>query len=435
MSVGFLHHLITTRQAKAVVTARRGRTVRPARSDLAGKDGRLARLDLEPFEYHETEDALEAALGDPVEPRTARRLHDQSGGNVLMLRELVDAGRADGSLRRAHGAWVQRVAGRPSLRLVDLLADRIDDLQPVDRAAAELLALGEPIAAELFERVVAPDVFQRRPSLRLVQVERVRDRIVRSSHPLVAQVLVERMPGPHRDAVIASLIDLYEDSDTAVGAADLMRGPLLGVSTSAHRSATTLLFEAPSWRCPARTLHSPRGSRSQRSTVGARNSGHCRSRRGARRATTSRRRRERVGATARRGRGRLTRPAMRYVGKSERWRSAPNWVASTTRSPSSRPHSPPSRPGRERRNLLEARVADLLADCGHFRDVAPLAEARITAMADDEVAALCSFVAEGLIRTLSGRCLDTLDLCDLMVPVAMQHVDEIPAGIGWIVPG
>ncbi len=85
-----------------------------------------------------------------------------------------------------------------------------------------------------------------------------------------------------------------------------------------------------------------------------------------------------------------------------------------------------------RRNLLEARVADLLADCGHFRDAAPLAEARITAMADDEVAALCSFVAEGLIRTLSGRCLDTLDLCDLMVPVAMQHVDDIPAGIGWI---
>src|SRR5205823_2596780 len=85
-----------------------------------------------------------------------------------------------------------------------------------------------------------------------------------------------------------------------------------------------------------------------------------------------------------------------------------------------------------RRRMLEARLADLLADAGLLRAAAPVADACIDRMADDEVAALGAFVAAGLVRTLSGRCRDTLQLCDLAFPVALRHLDEVPAGVGWI---
>ena len=71
VSAGLLHHLVTTGQAKAVVTQRRPDTTSQPLVAL-WKDGYLARHDLGAIDAGQTEAVLESGLGAPVEPRTAR---------------------------------------------------------------------------------------------------------------------------------------------------------------------------------------------------------------------------------------------------------------------------------------------------------------------------------------------------------------------------
>ena len=429
VSVGFLHHLLVTGLAKALVTARRDEGNDKQLTTL-WKDGHLTRLDLEPFGYDDTEAALEAALGDPIEPRTARRFHEQSGGNILMLRELVDAGRTDGTLRRAHGAWIQAVASRPSPRLADLLSDRIEGLGPDEVAGAELVALGEPIPEELLRQVVESDVVRRLVSRRLVHVEGVgHKRIARSVHPLIAQVLVERMAGSHRDAAIASLIALFESADAELTGTDVMRLALWRLDIGADLEGGLALRAAE--LALARTdfvlaeRFAARAVDGGETTLGTVMLGEALV--GQQRHAAA----ERVLAPLHGDVGaldevlRMRYAQVRAIALGTELGRVDDAVAVLQSTLATLPVGP-------RRRMLEARVADLLADSGLFRAAAPLADARIKGIADDEVAALCAFVAEGLIRMFCGRCRDTLELCDLMLPVALRHREEVPAGLGWI---
>ena len=132
---------MTSGHAKAVVTLRRPEpTVQPVLA--LWKDGHLDRHDLGALDAEQTAQLLESVLAAPVEPRTARRMHERSAGNLLMLRELTHAAIADDSLQLRHGAWVQRDSGlRPGVRVTDLLGDRLGDLGAADLAAAELVAV------------------------------------------------------------------------------------------------------------------------------------------------------------------------------------------------------------------------------------------------------------------------------------------------------
>ena len=133
-SAALLHHLVVSHGATVVATSRSDVPAGPSITAL-WKDWHLTRLDLGPLVPTQLDAVLEAALGAPVEPRTVRRLHDRTGGNVLLTRQLIEDARADGSLELAHGAWVERSSNEPSGRLVDLLAGRIDALDPDERPA------------------------------------------------------------------------------------------------------------------------------------------------------------------------------------------------------------------------------------------------------------------------------------------------------------
>ncbi|MEZ5183407.1 MAG: hypothetical protein R2702_16265 [Acidimicrobiales bacterium] len=211
-SAALLHHLVASGQAVAAVTARRGARIPPAVTAL-WKDGHLQRIDVERFDRPQVEVVLEAALGAPVEPRTVDRLHARSGGSALLLRELVEDARRSGALRSIHGAWVDDGTGRPSARLVDLLAERIDELDPELRSAAEVLAVASPVDVELLARALSPAVVGRLTSAGLVQIDRAGPgRVARAADPLMAEVLVERLDGGRRDAVVGLLVDGFERS-------------------------------------------------------------------------------------------------------------------------------------------------------------------------------------------------------------------------------
>ena len=90
------------------------------------------------------------ALGGEVGADTVRRLHVASGGNPLLLRELVLQSLAADRLRDDSGTW--RIVGAipPSQRLSELFAVRLGALGEPERHVLQQLALCAPMGpAEL----------------------------------------------------------------------------------------------------------------------------------------------------------------------------------------------------------------------------------------------------------------------------------------------
>lgn len=428
VSAGFVHHLVTARGAKAIVTVRRHEPVsRPITS--LWKDGYLHRHDLEPLDPDQTAELLERALGATVEPRTARFLWQRSQGNLLMLRELVDAGLADGSLLLRHGAWAQAPGARPSARLVDLLAHSIEGLAPAERAGAELVAVAEPVGADLLEQALGGELVRRLVADRVVEVEGVgANRVVRSSHPLLAEVLVDRMDPARRAEVVRSVVALTEEGSGATDA-DLVRLavwrldvglPIDGVD--ALRAAGVALARSDAALAevlagvaidagvgPAATVQLGEALVRQRRWADA----------------------EAVLAPlADQLDGLDPRLLLRYAetratALSTDLGRVDDAVAAIEGTLAAMPDGPT-------RSALEARIAFVLSDRGRLRAAEPLAEARIAERDQDEVSALSALTAYTLIRTMSGRGRDSLEALDAMVPVALTHADTLPDALGWI---
>ena len=79
-------------------------------------------------------------------------------GNPLYLRELILGGLDSGNLTRAGGMWRWDGAMVTSPRLVELIEARLGRLDPAVLELLEVLALGEPIGVQLFERLADPQV-------------------------------------------------------------------------------------------------------------------------------------------------------------------------------------------------------------------------------------------------------------------------------------
>lgn len=148
-SIALLHRLVTTRAVPVVLTAPSG-----GAGDLAKlwKDGHLDRVDLEAPSVTALRDLLEAGLGAQVERGTATRLHTLTGGDLALVRSLVDDETAALRLRPVAGVWLW--TGEPTLspRTVDLLDAHVpvpDDALP----AVELVAAGGTVPADMLHRL------------------------------------------------------------------------------------------------------------------------------------------------------------------------------------------------------------------------------------------------------------------------------------------
>ena len=428
VSAGLVHHLVTARGAKAIVTVRRHEPVsRPITS--LWKDGYLHRHDLEPLDPDQTAALLERALGATVEPRTARLLWQRSTGNLLMLRELVDAGRADGSLRLRHGAWAQAPGARPSARLVDLLADRIEGLEPAERAGAEFVAVAEPVDAGLLEQALGPELVHRLVADRVVEIDGSGpDRFVRSSHPLVAEVLVDRMDPARRDEVVRALVGLTEqatvttdadqvrvavwrlDAGLAIAGADALRAAGLAMArTDAVLAEALARVAVDAGMGPAATVQLGEALVRQRRWGDA----------------------EAVLAPlATQLDGLDPRLLHRYA--ETRATALSTDLGRVDDAVSAIEGTLATLPDGPTRAALEGRIAFVLSDRGRLRAAEPLAEARMAQRDVDEVSALSALTAYTLIHTMSGRGRDSLEALDAMVPVALAHGDALPDALGWI---
>ncbi|GIH25053.1 putative regulatory protein, LuxR [Acrocarpospora phusangensis] len=161
------------------------------RGEAAGWWRDLARIALEGLTERDTAELLSAALGGQVESALPAHLLRLSGGNPLLLRELVEAA----TLTEVNGVWRLLQPIFEDANLPSAIAARLDRLPPAVRAAAELVALAEPVGAELLERLITPDVIAELESERLLTTVPDRRRhLVALVHPLYGEALRATLP-------------------------------------------------------------------------------------------------------------------------------------------------------------------------------------------------------------------------------------------------
>lgn len=174
------------------------------------KDGHAERLELDVLGLGESTAVAASILGGPVQPSAAITLFEASGGNPLFLQQLVASARDAGVLvlaagrGPAAGGWrLQAPLPVPS-DLVAAVETRLHHLDEADRSILELLALGEPLDAQLLEELAGgqgvtdgdrDERLERLESEGLIVATPDRRRLeIRLAHPMYAEMLRMTMP-------------------------------------------------------------------------------------------------------------------------------------------------------------------------------------------------------------------------------------------------
>lgn len=206
-----LVHQLATRCAAFLILTMCSGAVPPGPLVALWKDETLARLDLCPLGRPDIGALLSAVTGGPVDGSTAHRLAERSGGNLHLLRELVQSALDSGALYRDGGIW--RLVSPPpmSARLVELVESVLSGLSHAEREALEVSACAGAIGVEELAHLVgAPciEALERRGALTVDR--RGRRREVGLAYPLQGDVLRETMPLTREQAVCRALADVVE---------------------------------------------------------------------------------------------------------------------------------------------------------------------------------------------------------------------------------
>lgn len=214
-SAALVHHLVAGESVAVVATVRSGEPSPDAVTSL-WKEGLAERFEVRALSPDETRQLVEAALGSQVESLTMHRLVQATRGNALFLRELILGAMESGDLLESGGLWQWAGPFTAPPRLAELVQARLAALPPEDRAAVEILAVGEPLDLEIVEAFVGPASLESVERQGLLAVTMNGGRVqVRLSHPLYAEVLRAGIPLLRGRALYRSLADALESTPVA----------------------------------------------------------------------------------------------------------------------------------------------------------------------------------------------------------------------------
>lgn len=154
-SATLVHQLALSRTATVLTTVRSGEQAPDAVVAL-WKDALADRIEVGMLDAAAIEQLLVSVLGGPVDDASARQLADRCRGNPLFLRELVMGALNADALVEDGGLWRLQGNLRPTARLIDLVAFRLGDLTGPERAALELVTVGEPLEQEELAELADP---------------------------------------------------------------------------------------------------------------------------------------------------------------------------------------------------------------------------------------------------------------------------------------
>jgi hypothetical protein len=188
LSAALVQQVAATGAAFVVMTVRAG-VPAPEPVTALWKDGLAARLDVPPLSAGAVETLVVAGLGGPCDPATVRELARVSGGNALFLRELVRGGIEARTIVRRDGWWQGKEQLALTESLVELVEARMGRLQPDERAALAVLAVGGVTEAAVLERLSDAAVLDELDRKGLIEPTRSgRRQQLSLAHPIFGEV-------------------------------------------------------------------------------------------------------------------------------------------------------------------------------------------------------------------------------------------------------
>ena len=217
-----LHQLVAQRDVTVLATLRPDE---PAPDPVIAlwKDGLVERVEVSPLDDDSLRAVLEANLDGPVESQTATRLWRRCRGNALYLRELVGEAARQDLFRRRDGLWCLDSLPPGSPRLAELVAHHLGGLGDDERAALEVVAVGEPVPLSWLDDLVERDTVERLEAAGVIAISTHGGRsVARPAHPLYGDVVRAALPDLRRRRLTLALADVLE-SRGATGREDSMR--------------------------------------------------------------------------------------------------------------------------------------------------------------------------------------------------------------------
>lgn len=206
-----LVHQLAQSGATFLVVAIRTRERAPDAVTALWKDRLLERVDLTELAEPAVEQLLGSVLGGPIDGAALAALTSRSQGNLLYLRELVEAARSDGTLRFEHDLWRLVGPSRPSDRLAELVQARLKRLTAAERWLLDLLAVGEPLGTRELDLLSSFEVAERLEEVGLIASRDHGRRLeLRLSHPLYGEVLSAQMTDEQEQRLCRSLAQAVE---------------------------------------------------------------------------------------------------------------------------------------------------------------------------------------------------------------------------------
>jgi len=221
------------------------RSAEPAPDAVARfwKDGLATVLQLGPLDAAASGALVEELVAAPVDALTQARIFEASGGNPLLVHELVEHGRASGAFTDLGGIWTWSGSLDAGPNVAAVIRERLAGLDPAAREVATLLAAGGPLPRALLEQLASGPALAaaRRAGILRERAHGASER-VDLAHPLYGPVLAESLPAAREQALLERLVAAAEP----LAAADCDLGVLLAawLVRLADRSHPDLLVAA-----------------------------------------------------------------------------------------------------------------------------------------------------------------------------------------------
>lgn len=186
-SAAVVHALVARNRVRVLATVRNDA---PAADDVTRlwRDAGCARIDLGPLGDDDARELIAHRLDGPIERRTLRWLLDAARGNPLHLDELLRAARDGGGIALVDGRWRRLGPVVPGPRLREIVTERIGPLDPEERRALALVALGEPLPLSALEALDALAAAGRLEARGLLVADADDPTTVRPARPLDGEV-------------------------------------------------------------------------------------------------------------------------------------------------------------------------------------------------------------------------------------------------------
>ncbi len=225
VSLILLHQLVQAGDAVLVLTARKDEH-QPDSLQTLWRSGQVTRIDLEAIGSESVAALLAAGLGGQVEGRTVLMLGTSSGGNPLLLRELVRAGEEDGVLIEIEGVW-SLVGVLPTRhRAAELLHHRVMSVTGDARTVIELLAIIGPTNLDALVEWFGAVVLEHLEVDRLVVVRSASSvdgpDVMALAHPLLVDTVRSATPTLRGRSILRTWAD-HVESRAAGEPADVLR--------------------------------------------------------------------------------------------------------------------------------------------------------------------------------------------------------------------